>query len=96
MRQVFARGQDEDQRGLTPGFLEGPQHQMLVRGRAPRHRGVLAGHVVHVDARSTTVTINMLVGLSHTHQCPSAPKIAAAGACGNAAHNFTMHDLLKQ
>lgn len=59
--QVFARGQDEEQRGLTPGFLEGPQHQRLVRGRAPRHRGVLAGRVTHVDARSGTVTIDMQV-----------------------------------
>ena len=59
--QVFARGQDEEHRGLTPGFLEGPQHQRLVRGRAPRHRGVLAGHVMHVDPRASTVTINMLV-----------------------------------
>ena len=61
--QVFARGQDEEQRGLTPGFLEGPQHQRLVRGRAPRHRGVLAGRVVKVDTQAETVTIDMLVGL---------------------------------
>ncbi len=43
--QVFARGQDGEHRGLTPGFLEGPAHQRLVRGRAPRHRGVFAGTV---------------------------------------------------
>ncbi len=59
--QVFARGQDGEHRGLTPGFLEGPQHQRLVRGRAPRHRGVLAGHVIYVDAPSFVVTIAMLV-----------------------------------
>ncbi|KAJ9533871.1 hypothetical protein QJQ45_026959, partial [Haematococcus lacustris] len=41
-------GQDGEHRGLTPGFLEGPQHQHLVRGRAPRHRGVYAGRVVEV------------------------------------------------
>jgi hypothetical protein len=41
--QVFARGQDLEYGGLTPGFLEGPQHQRLVRGRNPRHRGVLVG-----------------------------------------------------
>ncbi len=61
--QVFARGQDEQQRGLTPGFLEGPRHQRLVRGRAPRHRGVLAGRVVQVDMQADTITIDMLVGL---------------------------------
>lgn len=65
--QVFARGQDEQQRGLTPGFLEGPQHQTLVRGRAPCHRGVLAGCVVQVDMQAGTVTVNMLVGLSASH-----------------------------
>jgi len=43
LAQVFARGQDAEYGGLTPGFLEGSQHQMLVRGRSPRHRGVLIG-----------------------------------------------------
>ncbi len=46
--QVFSRGQDDAHRGLTPGFLEGVMHQRLVRGRAPRHRGVYAGKVVRV------------------------------------------------
>jgi len=48
LAQVFARGQDGEHDGLTPGFLEGPRHQRLVRGRAPRHRGVLLGEVVRV------------------------------------------------
>ena len=48
LRQVFARGQDGEYTGLTPGFLEGPQHQRLVRGRAPRHRGVYLGEVESV------------------------------------------------
>ena len=43
LRQVFARGQDSERDGLTPGFLRGPKHQSLVVGNAPRHRGVLAG-----------------------------------------------------
>ena len=34
LAQVFARGQDADHDGLTRGFLEGPAHQRLVRGRA--------------------------------------------------------------
>jgi hypothetical protein len=49
LAQVFARGQDGAHRGLTPGFLEGPRHQSLVRGRAPRHRGVFLGEVLRVD-----------------------------------------------
>ena len=43
--QVFSRGQDEEHHGLTPGFLAGSAHQTVVRGRAPRHRGVLLGRV---------------------------------------------------
>ena len=48
LTQVFARGQDAQFDGLTPGFLEGPQHQRLVRGRAPRHRGVYIGEITRV------------------------------------------------
>ncbi|MBN9122203.1 MAG: U32 family peptidase [Planctomycetes bacterium] len=33
-------------RGLTPGFLEGVNHQELVRGRFPKSRGVRIGRVV--------------------------------------------------
>lgn len=46
LTHVFARGQDEQHDGLTPGFFEGPKHQRLVRGRSPRHRGVHIGRVV--------------------------------------------------
>ena len=45
LTHVFARGQDEKNDGLTPGFFEGPKHQRLVRGRSPRHRGVHVGIV---------------------------------------------------
>ena len=48
LAQVFARGQDSEHDGLTPGFLQGSQHQRLVRGRSPRHRGILVGHVQRV------------------------------------------------
>ena len=51
LAQLFSRGQDEDNDGLTPGFFEGPQHQRLVRGRSPRHRGI---HVGRVDASSSS------------------------------------------
>jgi collagenase-like PrtC family protease len=44
--QLFSRGQDENFDGLTPGFFEGPQHQRLVRGRSPRHRGIHIGRVL--------------------------------------------------
>src|ERR1700722_12005819 len=37
-------------RGLGPFFLTGTNHQAVVNGRAPRHRGVLMGRVVKVEA----------------------------------------------
>ena len=58
LAQVFARGQDAEHRGLTPGFLHGPQHQMLVRGRNPRHRGVYVGEVKQRGSSTTTITRN--------------------------------------
>ncbi|MEZ4359066.1 MAG: U32 family peptidase [Kofleriaceae bacterium] len=33
-------------RGASPGFLDGADHQRLIDGRAPRHRGLLLGEVV--------------------------------------------------
>mmetsp|Transcript_22969 Transcript_22969/g.34839 ORF Transcript_22969/g.34839 Transcript_22969/m.34839 type:complete len:1014 (+) Transcript_22969:77-3118(+) len=45
LTQLFARGQDEFNDGLSPGFFEGSQHQSLVIGRSPRHRGVHIGRV---------------------------------------------------
>lgn len=57
LRQMFARGQDEEFDGLTPGFLEGVRHQRLVRGRAPRHRGVCLGRVARVTRRGVLVRL---------------------------------------
>jgi putative protease len=48
LEQVYSRG-------LGPFFLTGTDHQKVVRGRAPRHRGVLAGRVVSVGFNSVTV-----------------------------------------
>ena len=41
LEQVYSRG-------LGPFFLSGTNHQAVVEGRAPRHRGVLMGRVVKV------------------------------------------------
>ena len=46
LAQLFSRGQDESNDGLTSGFFEGSQHQRLVRGRSPRHRGIHIGRVM--------------------------------------------------
>jgi putative protease len=42
-------------RGLSDGFLGGADHQALVEGRFPKHRGVLLGTVVEVQARAVRV-----------------------------------------
>src|SRR5206468_3290675 len=44
-------------RGLTPGFLEGVNHQKLVRGRFPKSRGVRIGRVVGVGRRGVRVAL---------------------------------------
>ena len=36
-------------RGISPGFLAGADHQRLVEGRFPRHRGLPLGKVIKVD-----------------------------------------------
>ena len=43
-------------RGLGPYFLSGTDHQKVVNGRAPRHRGVRIGRVVRVSADGVTMT----------------------------------------
>ena len=48
LEQVYSRG-------LGPYFVNGTNHQTVVRGRAPRHRGVLMGRVARVEPDSVTV-----------------------------------------
>ena len=48
LEQVYSRG-------LGPFFLAGTDHQAVVRGRAPRHRGVLMGTVAKVSADGVMV-----------------------------------------
>ncbi|NWF82347.1 MAG: U32 family peptidase [Bryobacteraceae bacterium] len=43
LEQVYSRG-------MGPYFLTGTNHQAVVRGRAPRHRGVLLGRVAEVSS----------------------------------------------
>jgi U32 family peptidase len=42
-------------RGLGPHFLRGTNHQLVVPGRSPRHRGVLMGRVTEVHNDSVIV-----------------------------------------
>jgi putative protease len=48
LQQVYSRG-------MGPFFLNGTDHQAVVRGRAPRHRGVLAGRVAHSGPDSVAI-----------------------------------------
>jgi putative protease len=48
LEQVYSRG-------LGPFFLTGTDHQAVVRGRAPRHRGVLMGRVARVSTRGVMI-----------------------------------------
>jgi putative protease len=44
-------------RGFTPGFLDGVNHQRLVRGRFPKSRGVRLGRVIGVSRRGVRVEL---------------------------------------
>ena len=48
LEQVYSRG-------LGPYFVNGTNHQEVVRGRAPRHRGVLMGQVAQVETDCVVV-----------------------------------------
>jgi putative protease len=43
-------------RGISPGFLAGADHQRLVEGRFPRHRGMPLGRVTRVEPGAVVVT----------------------------------------
>ena len=60
LEQVYSRG-------LGPYFLTGTNHQTVVKGRSPRHRGVLMGRVTRVTAEAVIVE-------------PSRPKARSAQA----------------
>ena len=50
LQQTFSRG-------FTPGFLEGPNHQKLVRGRFPKSRGLNVGTVAGVTSRGVRIAL---------------------------------------
>lgn len=49
LEQVYSRG-------LGPYFITGTNHQAVVKGRSPRHRGVRLGRVARVLAESVFIT----------------------------------------
>jgi putative protease len=48
LEQVYSRG-------LGPWFLTGTNHQTVVKGRSPRHRGVQVGRVARVSHEGVTI-----------------------------------------
>jgi putative protease len=57
LEQVYSRG-------LRAHFLSGTNHQTVVRGRAPRHRGVLAGRVSRVAANTIEIETSESIDLA--------------------------------
>ena len=57
LEQVYSRG-------LGAHFLTGTNHQTVVQGRAPRHRGVLAGRVTRVLANAVEIEPSESIHLS--------------------------------
>jgi len=51
-------------RGLGPFFLNGTDHQAVVKGRAPRHRGVWMGRVLRVSESGVIVEPSDAHGIS--------------------------------
>jgi collagenase-like PrtC family protease len=58
LAQLFSRGQDAQHDGLSPGFLLGSQHQSLVIGRNPRHRGLHLGQVEKIFPHAVTLRLH--------------------------------------
>lgn len=57
LEQVYSRG-------LGPHFLVGVNHQAVVRGRAPRHRGVSMGRVLRAGADGVTISPSEAHGIA--------------------------------
>jgi U32 family peptidase len=57
LRQTKFRLEGVYSRGLLPAFMSGTNHQTVVQGRAPRHRGTRVGTVVDVARNAVLVRL---------------------------------------
>lgn len=57
LEQVYSRG-------LGPWFVTGTNHQHVVEGRSPRHRGLLMGRVVRVERDAVVVEVAAAPGVT--------------------------------
>ncbi|HYC77375.1 MAG TPA: peptidase U32 family protein, partial [Planctomycetota bacterium] len=75
-------------RGFGDGFLAGSDHQTLVEGRFPKHRGVYLGEVTRVVGRRVEV-VRDPAGRPWTGALAAdAPRRAPKGAPASALHGF--------
>ena len=66
-------------RGASPGFLAGADHQTLVEGRFPRHRGVLAGRITAIDGNEVELVREQRSGESLSEIRPGMGVVFDAG-----------------
>jgi len=66
-------------RGISRGFLHGSDHQTLVEGRFPRHRGLPVGRVVLVDRDSVIVVSDASIRPNSAVESPSIEPRAGMG-----------------
>ena len=78
-------------RGFSQGFLRGTDHQTLVEGRFPKHRGLLLGEVtavarntvqVRAQDRASTGGVALGLGSQAKSQVPGLPPVAPRAGMG--------------
>jgi putative protease len=79
-------------RGFSDGFLGGSDHQALVEGRFPKHRGVLVGRVQRVEGDTVVVQPDAegrpwtgALALADRPSAPTGARSASLPAAGDAA-----------
>jgi putative protease len=80
-------------RGFSSGFLAGTNHQTLVEGRFPKHRGALIGEVVEVSGSTVRVRRTRAPDLTKAATIDSTSAAATpAGAPGIAVNSTSTLD----
>jgi putative protease len=94
LAQIFSRGQDASHDGFTVGFLDGPRHQSVVRGRAPKHRGLMVGEVVRVLPLAPARSGGQKIVRKESEKARPNRKKHAGGGGNNKGYGVVVH--LKQ
>jgi putative protease len=83
LQRDLARTQLTFSRGASPGFLCGDDHQRLVIGRSPKHRGIRLGRVLQVRGRH--VVLELAAG--HVEHDPVRAGMGVMFDVGDPEHN---------